>query len=264
MAMSPAAPHARDPEPAGGTVLVVEDDPQSVELLNLYLDQGGFEVVVHEDVLAGMEAARTLLPDAIVLDIMLPDLSGWDFLVLVKGDETTARIPVVIVSMLDERGKGLALGAADYLVKPVSRGDLLATLHPITAARVGSGSCKVLAVDDDPMALKLVETVLGEEGFTVVTAGSGAEGIQAARAERPALIILDLLMPETDGFTVIDELRADPSTEEIPIVILTAKSIIPAERERLNATVAHLAAKATFSPAQLIEMVRRFCADRVT
>jgi signal transduction histidine kinase/DNA-binding response OmpR family regulator len=263
MATSPATPPARDSEPAGGTVLVVEDDPQSAELLTLYLDQGGFEVVAHEDVLAGMEAARTLRPDAIVLDIMLPDLSGWDFLVLAKGDETTARIPVVIVSMLDERGKGLALGAADYLVKPVNRGDLLATLHPIAAARVGNGSCKVLAVDDDPMALKLIETVLGDEGFPVVTARSGAEGIQAARAERPALIILDLLMPETDGFRVIDELRADPSTEEIPIVILTAKSITAEERERLNATVVHLAAKATFSPAQLIEMVRRFCADRV-
>ncbi|HET6776340.1 MAG TPA: response regulator, partial [Actinomycetota bacterium] len=230
-------------------------------LLTLYLEGDGFEVVACGDGLAGMEAARRLRPDAIVLDIMLPDPSGWEFLGLVKGDETTARIPVVIVSMLDERGKGLALGAADYLIKPVSRHDLLATLRPIIAARVGDGSSKVLAIDDDPVAIKLIETVLGEEGFTVVGALSGAEGVQAARTEQPSLIILDLLMPGTDGFEVVEQLREDPSTAEIPIVILTAKTITPEERERLTAHVAHLAAKASFSPAEFVELVRRFCGD---
>jgi signal transduction histidine kinase/DNA-binding response OmpR family regulator len=256
-------PVSRTPTTAPATVLLIEDDQQAVELLTLYLEGGGFDVVACGGGLAGMEAARHLRPDAIVLDIMLPDLSGWDFLSLFKGDETTARIPVVIVSILDERGKGLALGAADYLVKPVNRDDLLATLRPITATKFGQESCKVLTIDDDPMSLKLIETVLGEEGFTVVTASSGPDGIQAAHAERPELIILDLLMPETDGFEVVDRLQADPSTAEIPIVILTAKTLAPQERERLSATVAHLAAKASFSPAEFIEMVRRFCGHRV-
>jgi signal transduction histidine kinase/DNA-binding response OmpR family regulator len=256
------APEARASKAAPGIVLLIEDDPRSLELLTLYLERDGFEVVACEDGRAGMEAARRLRPAAIVLDIMLPDTSGWDFLGLVKGDETTARIPVVIVSMLDERGKGLALGAADYLVKPVSRDDLLATLHPIIAAQVGDGSCKVLTIDDDPVAIKLIESVLGEKGFTVVGALSGGEGVQAARTERPDLIILDLLMPETDGFEVVERLRADPSTAEIPIVILTAKTIAPEERERLAAHVAHLAAKASFSPAEFVALVRRFCGDR--
>ena len=245
------------------TVLLIEDDPRSVELLTLYLEGGGFEVAGCGDGLAGIEAARRRPPDAIVLDIMLPDLSGWDFLALVKADETTARIPVVIVSMLDERGKGLALGAADYLVKPVSREDLLAALHPIIPARVGDGSCKVLTIDDDPVAVKLIETVLGEKGFTVVRALSGGEGVKAARTQQPDLIILDLLMPETDGFEVLERLQADPTTAEIPIVILTAKDIAPEEHERLAAHVAHLAAKASFSPAEFVELVRRFCGDRV-
>jgi CheY-like chemotaxis protein len=165
--------------------------------------------------------------------------------------------------MLDERGRGLALGAADYLVKPVSRDDLLATLYPIIGARVGAGSYKVLTIDDDPMTIKLIETVLGEQGFTVIGAPSGAEGIQVAHTERPNLVILDLLMPETDGFEVVERLRADPSTAEIPIVILTAKSIAQEERERLAANVAHLAAKASFSPAEFVELVRRLCGDRV-
>jgi signal transduction histidine kinase/CheY-like chemotaxis protein len=248
---------------APATVLLIEDDPRSVELLTLYLEGGAFEVVACGDGLAGMEAARRLQPAAVVLDLMLPELSGWDFLGLIKGDETTARIPVIIVSMLDERGKGLALGAADYLVKPVSRDELLAAVRPIITARVGDGSCTVLAIDDDPVAIKLIETVLGEKGFAVMGALSGGEGVQAARTQRPDLIILDLLMPETDGFEVIERLRADPSTAEIPIVILTAKAIDPEERERLAAHVAHLAAKASFSPAEFVELVRRLCGDRV-
>jgi signal transduction histidine kinase/DNA-binding response OmpR family regulator len=263
LAKAETAPEARASKAAPATVLLIEDDPRSVELLTLYLEGDGFEVVACGDGLAGMKVARRLRPDAIVLDIMLPDLSGWDFLGLVKGDETTARIPVVIVSMLDERGKGLALGAADYLVKPVSRDDLLATLRPIIAGPVGDGSRKVLTIDDDPVAIKLIETVLGEEGFTVVGALSGAEGVKAARTERPSLIILDLLMPGADGFEVVERLRADPSTAEIPIVILTAKTITREERERLAAHVAHLAAKASFSPAEFVELVRRFCRDLV-
>jgi signal transduction histidine kinase/CheY-like chemotaxis protein len=252
---------ASDAAPA--TVLLIEDDPRSVELLTLYLEGGGFEVVACADGLTGIETARQQRPDTIVLDIMLPDLSGWDFLSLVKGDETTARIPVVVVSMLDERGKGLALGAADYLVKPVSREDLLATLHPIITARDEDGSCKVLTIDDDPVAVKLIETVLGEEGFTVVAALSGGEGVHAARTQQPDVIILDLLMPEIDGFEVVERLQAEPTTADIPIVILTAKDIAPEERERLAAHVAHLAAKASFSPAEFVELVRRFCGDRV-
>jgi signal transduction histidine kinase/CheY-like chemotaxis protein len=262
-AKAAAAPEARSSKAAPATVLLIEDDPRSVELLTLYLEGDGFEVEVCGDGLAGIDAARRLRPDAIVLDIMLPDLSGWDFLSLVKGDESTARIPVVIVSMLDERGKGLALGAADYLVKPVNRDDLLAAVRPIITARVGDGSCTVLAIDDDPVAIKLIETVLGEKGFAVVGALSGGEGVQAARTQRPDVIILDLLMPETDGFEVVERLQADPSTAEIPIVILTAKAIAREERERLAAHVAHLAAKASFSRAEFVALVRRLCGDRV-
>ena len=121
----------------------------------------------------------------------------------------------------------------------------------------------MLTIDDDPVAIKLIETVLGEKGFTVVGALSGGEGVHAARTQRPDVIILDLLMPETDGFEVVERLHAEPTTAEIPIVILTAKDIAPDERERLAAHVAHLAAKASFSPAEFVELVRRFCGDRV-
>ncbi len=253
-------PESRTPHPTGGpTVLLIEDDRRSVELLTLYLEGAGFEVITCGDGEVGLETARQLRPAAIVLDIMLPRLDGWDFLALAKGDEATAHIPVVIVSMLDERGKGFALGAADYLVKPVSRDDLLATLRRLTAAVQGNGSCTVLAIDDDPLAVELIETVLRAEGFTVVGVLGGEDGVAAAKAQRPGLIILDLLMPGVDGFEVVDRLRADPATADIPVVILTSKTIEPSDRERLAAHVAHLAAKASFSRAEFVQLVRRFC-----
>ncbi len=258
-----ATPEGPGMDGVAPTVLVVDDDPHSVELLMLYLEGAGFDVAVCWDGESGIKAAQRLRPAAIVLDITLPGLSGWDFLALAKDDEATAHIPVVIVSMLDERGRGFALGAVDYLVKPVNRDDLLATLRPLTVAGLNGGSCKVLAIDDDPMAVELIETVLSAEGFAVVGALSGEDGVRAAQAEHPGLIILDLFMPELDGFDVVERLRADPSTAQIPIVILTAKAIDAEDRERLAAHVAHLAAKASFSRAEFVDMVRRFCAHEV-
>jgi signal transduction histidine kinase/DNA-binding response OmpR family regulator len=244
----------------GQTILVIEDDQHSIELLSLYLEGAGFHTVVCRDGELGIETARELHPAAIILDIVLPRLNGWDFLTVAKADETTAHIPVIIVSMLDDRGKGFALGAADYLVKPVSRDDLLATLQPfVTTRRGANGAFKILAIDDDPLALELIETVLGAEGFPVLRALGGEEGVETARRELPALIILDLLMPGVDGFTVVERLRADRSTADIPIVVLTSKTISQEDRERLNSGVSHLAAKSQFSRGQFVELVRRFC-----
>jgi CheY-like chemotaxis protein len=241
------------------TVFLIEDDPRSVELLTLYLEGDGFDVVAFEDALTAMTAARARRPAAIVCDIMLPHLSGWDFLVLVKGDRVLADIPIVIVSMVDDRGKGLALGADDYLVKPVSREDLLTALRRIVVQDAGDGACKVLAIDDDPMVIELLQAVLAGEGFTVVGALSGADGVRAAQEEQPGLIICDLLMPGVDGFEVVERLHADPTTAHIPIVVLTAKDIAPDERRQLAAQVAHLAAKASFSRTEFVELVHRFC-----
>ena len=259
---TPAAPTwepaaARDGSP---TVLLVEDDPRSVGLLTLYLSGAGFQVVHAPDGEVGLEMARRLRPSAIALDIMLPKLDGWDFLAAAKADPALADIPVIIVSMLDERGKGFALGAAEYLVKPVNRDDLLAKLRRLNL-RAGSsnGSCKVLAIDDDPMAIQLIEAVLKPEGYAVLTATGGEAGLALARQERPALVILDLLMPEVDGFAVVERLRADPATAAIPIVILTSKAMTRKEKERLNGEINYLARKGEFNRAAFLELVRGLC-----
>jgi len=253
------------PTPAVATILLVEDDQAAVDLLTIYISGAGFNVAVARNGEEGLTMARNLHPAGITLDISLPRLNGWDFLTQIKSDSTTADIPVIIVSMLDERGKGFALGAADYLVKPVKRDELLATLRRFTANGPGPGAPrKVLAIDDDPLMLELIEATLAPQGFTVLRAADGEEGVLKAQTERPALIILDLLMPGIDGFTVAEQLRADPATAEIPIVVLTSKTISQQDKERLNSHISLLARKAEFSRVEFVELVRRLCRIEVS
>jgi signal transduction histidine kinase/DNA-binding response OmpR family regulator len=239
------------------TVLLVEDDPRAIDLFTLYLESEGFAVQVARDGAAGLELARRLRPAAIALDILLPGIDGWDFLTRAKADPELRDTPVIIVSILDERGKGFALGAADYLIKPVSRDALLGALHrAVPAGPRANGPIKVLAVDDDPIATELVEAILAPAGYTVLKANGGAEGIALARREHPALVVLDLLMPELDGFAVVERLRADPATAAIPIIILTSRSMTAAEKKRLNGRIDYFARKGEFDRATFIEVVR--------
>jgi CheY-like chemotaxis protein len=152
------------------------------------------------------------------------------------------------------------LGAADYLVKPVQREALLATLRRVTfPPGAANGQAKVLAIDDDPLALELIEAVLRPAGYAVLKAGGGQEGIALALRERPDLVILDLLMPGVDGFAVVERLRADPLTVAIPIVVLTSRGMDQEERGRLNGKISHLARTATFNRAEFVELVRGLC-----
>jgi CheY-like chemotaxis protein/anti-sigma regulatory factor (Ser/Thr protein kinase) len=259
-AVPQAAARASAKAPLNGrTILVVEDNPQAVDLLTLYLRADGFIVMVAQDGEAALTMARELHPTAIVLDILLPRLDGWDVLARAKADPSIASIPVVVVSMLDERGKGFSLGAADYLVKPVQRGALLATLRRVMLPANNPTRRTVLAIDDDPRALQLIEAVLAPEGYVVLKATGGQEGVAIAQLEQPGLVILDLLMPELDGFWVIERLRADPATIAIPIVILTSRSMESAERDRLNGKISHLAQKGAFNRTEFVDMVRALC-----
>jgi signal transduction histidine kinase/DNA-binding response OmpR family regulator len=244
-------------------VLVVEDDPQAAELLCLYLEGTGCRVEVAWDGEEGFAQACQLHPALITLDLLLPKIDGWDLLVRLKGEPMTQGIPVVIVSIMEQRGKGFALGAADYLVKPVSREELVKAIQRVVLKRPPQETVTILAIDDDPMALELVDAILSQEGFRVRKAYGGEEGVVAARREIPALIILDLLMPEVDGFTVVERLRADPTTATIPIVILTSKHLTPDEKARLNGEIACLARKGEFSRVAFVELIRGLLRPRI-
>ena len=241
-------------------VVVIEDDRRSLELLTLYLESAGLRVLGVGDGLAGIEAVRRELPAAVVLDIHLPDLEGWDVLAALKADPSTVAVPVVVVSIVDERGRGFALGADEYLVKPVSRDDMLSALARVRALPEHG---TLLAIDDDPLSVELVRAVLQPAGWTVVTAADGATGIVLARSRKPTAILLDLLMPGIDGLTVVEVLRADPATAKIPIVVLTAKALSPADKERLKGRISYVAQKGDLDQALLVDLVRRAAANHL-
>ena len=240
----------------GPLVLVVEDDPQAAELLTLSLEGAGCRVEAARDGEEGFSKARQFHPALITLDLLLPKVDGWELLVRLKGEPETRDIPVVIVSIVDQPGKGFALGAADYLLKPVSREDLLHALQRLNLTGRRREVTTILTIDDDPLAVELLEAILTGEEFRVLKAYSGEEGLSAARQEAPALIILDLLMPGVDGFAVVERLRADPTTAAIPIVILTSKNLTLHEKERLSGEITYLARKSEFSRTGFVELVR--------
>jgi CheY-like chemotaxis protein/anti-sigma regulatory factor (Ser/Thr protein kinase) len=248
----PAAP-ARDLP--GPSVLVIEDDRHSLDLLTLYLRSAGFAVTSAREGDVGLAMAQRLRPAAIVLDIILPELDGWSLLGRLKRDDATADIPVIIVSMLDERGRGFALGAAEYLVKPVGREEVLAAVRRCAPAPVGGR--RVVVIDDNESSCSLVRAVLEPEGYQVRCASGGEEGLQLVRDTRPDVVLLDLLMPHMDGFEVIDRVRADPATADVPIVVLSAKTMTSDDIERLRGQISFLARKGETDAARLTELVRR-------
>jgi CheY-like chemotaxis protein len=245
------------PEPAvepGPTVVVVEDDRRSFDLLRVYLEAAGARVVSARDGKEGLDTVRRLSPAGVVLDILLPGIDGWDVLAQLKADPATAAIPVIVVSMLDERGRGFALGAAEYLVKPVGKEQLLAALY--RAAAMPEQKHTVVAIDDDPLAIELVRASLEPEGWTVLGAATGQEGLALIREQQPSAVLLDLLMPGMDGFEVVEALRADPGTRSIPVVILTSKSMTQQDKERLQGRITYVARKTEFSLSGLGGLLR--------
>jgi signal transduction histidine kinase/DNA-binding response OmpR family regulator len=243
------------PAPSPGpTVVVVEDDRRSFDLLRVYLEAAGARVVGARDGREGLDTVRRLSPAGVILDILLPGIDGWEVLAQLKADPGTAAIPVVVVSMLDERGRGFALGAAEYLVKPVSKEQLLAALY--RAAAMPERAHTVVAIDDDPLAIELVRASLEPEGWTVLGAATGQEGLALIRERQPSAVLLDLLMPGMDGFEVVEALRADPDTKSVPVVILTSKSMTQQDKERLQGRITYVARKTEFDLSGLGGLLR--------
>jgi DNA-binding response OmpR family regulator len=234
-----AAATAAEPVVAGQRlVLAIEDDPSAAELLRVYLEEAGFAFAIAADGRTGVEWATSLRPAAIILDIQLPDFDGWEVLQRLKGAEATRDIPVIVVSVVDDAPLGFALGAVDYLVKPVSRDTLLGSLGLLTfTTKVQTRVVTALIIDADPAAGASYRAQLEPDGFRVVVADSGEAGMQRARDERPDLILLDLILPDTDGLDLVARLKADPVTSDIPIWVTTRGDLDDRERARINGKV---------------------------
>lgn len=241
---------------AGPLVLVVEDDPRAANLMRLQLQSQGYRVEFARSAEDGLARAAELRPAALVLDIILPGMDGWDMLAHLKDRADTSRIPVVIVSITDEAQRGFALGAAQVLVKPVTQAELLAALaaagldEPSTDARV-------LVVDDDPKAVALVSKHLQVAGYTPMGAYGGQEALDLVRSDPPALIVLDLMMPQVSGFDVVQGLRGHPDTAGIPIIVLTAKLLTRDDRAQLSGKVQQVMEKTNFHSLSLLAEVKR-------
>jgi len=243
--------------------LVIEDDPAAAELLRLYLQGASFSVARAPDAEQGLAMAAAERPDLITLDLLLPHMSGWEALARLKANPELARVPVVIVSIVAERKLGVALGAAEVLQKPLRRRDLLDALHELGLSEKQGRPYSVLAVDDNPTMLTLLTSYLSAaKNCTLLTASSGREALDRIRQSLPDVLILDLMMPGLSGFDVIDELKADPATAALPILILTAKTITAADRERLNGQVLKIMEKGSFKREHFLNEVQRAVGGR--
>jgi len=226
-------------------VLVIDDDPQICKLLADYLTNQGFDVRSASDGRSGVELARQLKPGFITLDAMMPGVDGWSVLKNLKSDPDIGHVPVIMISVLDDpnhKYKGMALGASDYITKPIDWNRLARTLRSYRYDKVDG---TVLVVDDDPNVRDLAVENLSRRGWTVVTAENGRVALDRIAEHVPDLILLDLLMPEVDGFEFIQELRSTCKMDAVPVLVVTGKELSDEDRDKLNGRVEHVIRKGT-------------------
>jgi signal transduction histidine kinase/CheY-like chemotaxis protein len=239
---SPSASVAPLPSPARepiGHILVIDDDPVIQDLMKSFLTREGYTVTVADGGPAGLLRAREVKPDVITLDIAMPVMDGWSVLSALKNDPDLRETPVVILTMTDNKNLGYALGATEYLMKPIDRERMAAVLRKYS--RVGHDP--ILVVDDDANTRDLLRSILTKDGWSVQTAENGRVALEKVKSTLPRLVLLDLMMPEMDGFAFLEEFRRLPSAGDVPVVVLTAKDLTGEDRHRLNGHVKRIMAK---------------------
>ncbi|MHA1152451.1 MAG: response regulator [Alphaproteobacteria bacterium] len=227
-------------EAGSRTVLVIDDDPNVRDLLSRHLNKSGYRVATANAGPDGLKRAREIQPDAITLDVLMPGMDGWAVLAALKDDEALADIPVIMVSMLDDRNLGYSLGAADYLTKPVEHARLLSVLRKHCPAK---GPGQVLIVDDDATTREMIRRMLNKAGWRTAEAENGLVGFERLAEEAPAAILLDLMMPVMDGFEFLARLRKKKAWQGIPVIVVTAKTLTAADHKRLKGSVELLVEK---------------------
>jgi signal transduction histidine kinase/CheY-like chemotaxis protein len=240
-------------------ILVIDDDPTVRDLLTRYLCKEGFGVTCAENGEEGLRLAKELQPNAITLDVIMPGMDGWTVLALLKTDPGTADIPVVMLSMVDNMNLGYALGVTDYLAKPVDRDRLVSVLQKYRS----SFEQPVLLIDDDNDVRRMLRRTLERENWAVSDAENGRVGLARLDTITPQLILLDLTMPEMDGFEFVAELRREEKWRTIPVIVLTARDITPEERLRLDGNVERILQKGACSQDQLLAQMRDLVASQI-
>jgi PAS domain S-box-containing protein len=235
-------------------VLIVEDKPHARTLLHTYLSEAGYIIEIATNGVEALEKAKLWKPDVITLDILLPVKDGWQVLRELKDHPLCKEIPVIIISMVDERNVGFGLGAVEYFVKPVQKDDLIAAVKKVDG-QTKQSSAKILVIDDDKSVTDLVQIILEAEGCTVIKAHNGKDGLALAEKEKPDLIILDLVMPEMSGFNVAYQLKHSSATFNIPVMIMTSMEIDDETKEQLEGFVVSLMRKSGFTKRDLLNEI---------
>jgi PAS domain S-box-containing protein len=243
----------RELEP-GSTILVIDDDPEACEIIGRYLVKDNFNVVIATSGEKGLRLAHEIHPAAITLDVIMPGMDGWTVLQVLKADPELHKIPVIMLSMIDDRTRGYSLGAVDYLTKPVDRKLLHKTLSRYYCTEE---ICPVLLVEDDVEARRIMAHALEKAGWNVSEASNGQEALDMMPDLQPRLILLDLMMPVMDGFGFLVEMRIRPEWQDIPVIVITAKDLSREDRSRLSGCVEEILKKNAYSREQLLKQVRK-------
>ena len=238
-------------------ILVIDDDATARDLIADYLRQAGFTVITAAGGREGLKRAKEYHPIAITLDVMMPDIDGWTVLAALRGDPELADIPTVMATIVDERRHGMTLGAVGYLTKPIDREKLV---DLIAKYRAPSGPTRVLVVEDDAMQRERIRSWLEPQRWLLIEAENGRLALDRLRECIADVIILDLMMPEMDGFQLVAEMQKHPVWNQIPIIVVTARDLTVEDHARLNSGIEMVLRKETFSPTTLIERVRQVVA----
>jgi CheY-like chemotaxis protein/two-component sensor histidine kinase len=247
-------------EPGDLPILVVEDNPLASNLMSVWLSEAGYKVEVAATGEEALQKAVTLRPAVITLDILLPQMDGWRVLHRLKEMPETKDTPIIVVSIVEDKSFGLSLGAVDYMIKPVSRNELISKIESLT--REGRRPRRVLVIDDNPADISLIEEILRLDGYQVIKAGGGVEGLKAARNEKPDLVILDLMMPDLDGFDVMRLLESEEATRGLPIILFTAKDLSEIDRANLGENIHEIFGKAQLDRNSLRQKIAELLGSR--
>jgi CheY-like chemotaxis protein len=237
-------------------IMVVENEPGVVQLYRRYLEPKGYSIVELSDGARAVPMARELRPYAILLDVNMPSPDGWQVLAQLKSDPVTRPLPVILCTITEDRGRGLSLGAADYLIKPILEADLVSALEKLD--KPDRKSYSVLVIEDNPDEAQLVQRILEKlTGFSIKMVSDGRTGIDVAETNPPNLVILDLQLPGSSGFEVLDAMGKSPKLAPIPVIVLTAADLSPDQLEKLNTQAQAVLRKTQFSEHDLLESIAR-------
>ncbi len=242
------------------TVLVIDNDPTVHDLMQRFLSKEGLRMVAAANGEEGLRLAKELRPAVITLDVLMPSMDGWAVLTALKADPALTDIPVIVISVLNQKHMGFSLGATDYLLKPIDWERLAAILQKHQCAHP---PCPMLVVEDDVEMREKLRRTLEKEGWVVTEAPNGRMGLERMAESRPELILLDLMMYEMDGFQFLDEVRKHEEWQQIPIIVVTAKDLTPEDRVRLSGSVVKVLEKGAYGPEKLLRTVRDLVAAHV-